>query len=450
MKQQITQAKSFPKRFQGLTCYQMILRGFTAEGTLKAATEKLPFLKETGIGIVYLCPIFEADDDTREEYWSPRQKASGFGDPKNPYRIKDYFNVDPEYGNIDDLSAFIARAHELGLYVLFDLVYYHCGPTAKAVTDFPNFTTENGDYSFPRLNFANPALRAYLIANMQYLYSIGADGFRLDCADSVPKDFWIQAKKELGNVYKNSLIVYEGLNPPTKTVDVRYDFDMQIALYAVFNGDMAADEFCKKINPISPNPPRLRCIDNHDIITDGVKERLKDEKSNVVRINSHFSDDQIMAAHAFIETSNGLPMIYNGYEIGSKAPHSLFSNRFYGNMHTDWSVADTENGKKHTAWLKSLCTLRKTTPALYEGETRFVATDEKGKIVCFDRFVKNENAFIRITINVSAEQVFLPFEGDFESSKNAEILLSRLTRKKENGYELQPYAVSVVRIQKES
>ena len=105
--------------------YQINPRAFTNEGTLSAAAEMLPHLADIGVDIVYLCPIFTADPDERDEFWSPRTKASKLNNPKNPYRISDYYSIDPEYGTIDDLTDFTARAHENGMRVILDLVYYH-------------------------------------------------------------------------------------------------------------------------------------------------------------------------------------------------------------------------------------------------------------------------------------------------------------------------------------
>ena len=65
------------------------------------------------------------DESTDKSFWSPRQIKSGFENPKNQYRIADYFHVDPEYGTDDDLADFCKAAHELGLKVVFDLVYLH-------------------------------------------------------------------------------------------------------------------------------------------------------------------------------------------------------------------------------------------------------------------------------------------------------------------------------------
>lgn len=62
--------------------YQIFLRSATKDGTLKSAEKLLPHIKVLGMDIAYLSPIFEMDDDKREEFWSDRQKACGFKNPK--------------------------------------------------------------------------------------------------------------------------------------------------------------------------------------------------------------------------------------------------------------------------------------------------------------------------------------------------------------------------------
>ena len=78
--------------------YQVWLRGFTPEGTLRAASARLPEVAELGATIIYLSPVNLSDPDMRQEFWSKRQKASGTNIPRNPYRISDYDRIDPEYG----------------------------------------------------------------------------------------------------------------------------------------------------------------------------------------------------------------------------------------------------------------------------------------------------------------------------------------------------------------
>ena len=118
--------------------YQIFLRPFTPGGTLNSAAEMLPHLASLGVDILYLCPVTEADGDMRPEFWSARQKACGLGNPKNPYRVGDYYRIDPEYGTDADLKRFTAYAHELGMsygkyYALLELETLGAEVTAEDV-----------------------------------------------------------------------------------------------------------------------------------------------------------------------------------------------------------------------------------------------------------------------------------------------------------------------------
>jgi glycosidase len=88
-------ARPSPEWVTGGVMYQIQPRAFTPEGTLKAAAARLPKVADIGVDILYLCPVFVSDDDPSKEGWSPRQRASGMNNPRNPYRMKDYYHVDP-------------------------------------------------------------------------------------------------------------------------------------------------------------------------------------------------------------------------------------------------------------------------------------------------------------------------------------------------------------------
>ena len=82
--------------------------------------------------------------------------------------------------------------------VMFDLVYFHCGPHAVFLKDHPDYIVRNpdgtpklGDWAFPEMDIANPAVREYLYANMlSFIRDHDVDGFRCDVADMLPVDFW--------------------------------------------------------------------------------------------------------------------------------------------------------------------------------------------------------------------------------------------------------------------
>ena len=123
--------------------YQINPRTFSAEGTIKAVTKELPFLAELGFGTMYLCPIFREDESL--DNWSERQTKSNTGNPKNPYRMSDYFEIDSEYGTMDDLREFVRECHRLDMKVMLDLVYLHIGPNASIIKEHPEFVQHNAD-----------------------------------------------------------------------------------------------------------------------------------------------------------------------------------------------------------------------------------------------------------------------------------------------------------------
>jgi len=191
--------------FAGASIYQINPRTFSREGTINAVTEELPKLRDLGFKFMYLCPVFREDDSTDRSFWSTRQKASNTDNPKNPYRMNDYFEIDEEYGTMEDLKRFVAESHKLGMKVILDLVYLHIGPNAEILKTHPEFAARNEDgsvkltkWNFPYLNFKSEGLREYLYCNMVYYVGvIDADGFRCDVGDAVPIDFWQEGRRRI-------------------------------------------------------------------------------------------------------------------------------------------------------------------------------------------------------------------------------------------------------------
>ena len=209
--------KETPEWFLKGNIYQINPRTFSDEGTLSAITKELPFLAELGFKVIYLCPIFEADATT--DNWSPRQIASNTNNPKNPYRMNDFFAIDEEYGNMDDLAELVFEAHKYDLKIFLDLVYLHIGPNASIFKNHPEFAMhdENGNiiltrWNFPQLNYESEGLREYLWCNMTYYIGVlDIDGFRCDVGDEVPLDFWQEGKRRIRAIKKEAVMINEGI-----------------------------------------------------------------------------------------------------------------------------------------------------------------------------------------------------------------------------------------------
>ena len=194
--------------FRESVSYQLVVRNFSEEGTLKGAEKGLKRLKDLGVGVIYLIPVCESDTDMDRNGWSPKQIRAGFNDPRNPYRISDYLHVDPEYGTDEDLRDFINTAHKLGMRVLLDLVFAHCGPSAKVLKEHPEYFLydKNGKlcltrWNFPMFDTKKKETCDYFLGIMKhYMTYYGADGFRCDVCEYVPISFWESARRELEKI----------------------------------------------------------------------------------------------------------------------------------------------------------------------------------------------------------------------------------------------------------
>jgi len=375
------QARPSPEWVTEGVMYQIQPRAFTPEGTLQAATARLPQLADLGIDVVYLCPVFVSDDDPDVQGWSPRQKKSGMNNPRNPYRMKDYYHVDPEYGTDDDLQAFIAEAHRLGIRVLLDLVYLHCGPGAVFLAEHPDFVKRDATgkvavaaWGFPALNLANPELREYLWRNMEYwVREFDADGFRCDVADGIPLEFWETARERLDRVRPDLCLLAEG----TRREDQLRAFDLDYGWG--FKWDNAAG-VRKQWERMRDERPRggarfLRFIDNHDLANDAYDQRIE-QAWGTRRVN---------AVLVTLFTLDGVPMLYNGQEVADTARHSIF-----GRLPIAWANGDTPAGQARRAFCQQLCALRHTEQTLTHGALDWLDNDQPDAVLSYVRRTSGE------------------------------------------------------------
>lgn len=92
--------------------YQIYPRSFQDSngdgmGDLRGITSRLPYLADLGVDVVWLSPVYKSPQDD------------------NGYDISDYQDIDPMFGTLADMDALLAKAHELGIKVIMDLVVNH-------------------------------------------------------------------------------------------------------------------------------------------------------------------------------------------------------------------------------------------------------------------------------------------------------------------------------------
>ncbi|MDO5113865.1 MAG: alpha-amylase family glycosyl hydrolase, partial [Planctomycetia bacterium] len=376
--------------------YQINPRAFTPEGTLKAIETKLPHIQATGATIVYLCPIFVADDDMDQQFWSPRQKASKMNNPRNPYRMKDYYNVDPEYGTNEDLKSLVKKAHELGLRVMLDMVYLHCGPKAVFIEEHPDFVKRDKDgnilnaaWAFPGLNFQSQELREYLWQNMEmWVRDYDVDGFRMDVADGIPLDFWEEGRRRLEKIRPDVGTLSEGtrLQDQLLAFDLNYGFPFFGALKNVYDKGKPASDIRKIKETLRNNRPQgarfIHYMDNHDISNDDYENRRE----------KRWGEKGVNAALVLCYTLDGTPMLYCGQEMADQCRHSIFGK----SVHIDWDQQNTDEGKRRMALCQELAKTRLSRPEFTEGELVWLDNSTPEEVLSFARVLGDKKALVVI------------------------------------------------------
>ena len=401
--------------------YQIVLRNFTRDGNFRAATEMLDHVRSIGVDAVYLSPFVEMDRDMDESGWSPRQLASGYHTPKNPYRISDYDRIDPEYGADADFAAFNDRAHALGMRVFMDLVYLHCGPNNVMKDRIPDAFQRNPDGSvrttiwhFPFVNFESRDVRRYLIDSMLHWIRLGCDGFRCDVGDAVPLDFWREAVAECRKARPGLTMILEGTAPAylEEVFDACYawpwSFTIRNALCGKTptQGFVKGDSFPEKMAHVRdceakmPSDALGMCfLDNHDTAADDWENRF----------------DRILPVEAgnaaFVLTflRRGVPLLFSGNEIADNSLNTFFAaveDVGRARKTVDWARALQPAGQRRLSLIRELSRLRHDNPVFADGSQEWVTAGEAQGAVAFVRRLGDRAVFV--AANLTAAPVEFP------------------------------------------
>ena len=439
-------AASTPNWLAKASVYQINPRTFSKEGTIKAVTKELPNLAELGFSVVYLCPVFKEDESTDLKNWSIRQKASETGNPKNPYRMNNYFEIDSEYGTMDDLREFVNAAHSLGQKVLLDLVYLHMGPNADIFKRHPEFMKMDADgnvllnyWNFPELDYDYQGVREYMWCNMvYYVGEIGVDGFRCDVGDGVPLDFWREGLRRCRTINPETALINEGsIQNYFKVFSSMYAFYWHEAIHAIITGEEKASHLRKKWQEVDEKTLKgaryLRDMDNHDTVTDWdmrVEKRIGHKGMELIQVMNFIID--------------GIPMVYAGNELADSSYQSMFANRFHMGKYevTDRSIAKEDYSIRRQDIMKRLNALKKSEEILYSGKTVWLDNTDSDNVISFARVT--EKGKIIFIGNLSGNSV--ECKVDCLGEQNKVILeSSEATKMNETSITLSPYGYIVLK-----
>jgi glycosidase len=246
------------------TLYKLFVRNFSKEGTFKAILPELPRLKELGVDIILLESIFPTTDIKTAD------NLKG-----NPLVVKNYSEIDPEYGTIADFQELVDQIHKMGMQVMINLQLFHLAKDSELVTKHPEYFMHNPqgelisriniyDTSYD-LDYTNPKLWDYLIENLKY-WAKFVDGFAANHAQLVRPEFWSSARAEVEDVHPyfywlastlplSILSKLQKLNIPYwsegelfQNFDVVDQFPLPFPATRYYKGDMSLDNMVASMN----------------------------------------------------------------------------------------------------------------------------------------------------------------------------------------------------------
>ncbi len=308
--------------------YEVNLRAFSSQGTFAGVTARLDSIQALGANVIWLMPIY------------PVGQVNSVGQLGSPYSVRDYKGVNTEFGSLDDLRTLVAQAHDRGIAVILDWVANHSSWDNPWIVNTTWYTKNQfGAITHPPgtnwldvadLDFSSTAMRRAMINAMKYwILAANVDGYRCDYADGVPFDFWKQALDTLHAMPGRDLILLaEGARPDhfAAGFQLNYGWDYFGRLNEVFDSNQPAPALVTthtmETVTLSAGSFKLRFTANHDEVA-----------WNDTPLGLFGGKEGSMAAFVLASFMGGVPLIYNGQEVGCPVKLPFFSK-----SPIDWTI----------------------------------------------------------------------------------------------------------------
>ena len=357
--------------------YSVFVRDHTEEGTFAALEKDLDRIRALGTDIIWLMPIHPIGREARK------------GKDGSPYAIRDYRDVNPEYGTREEFCHLVDAIHARGMKCIIDVVYNHTSPDSWLKEHHPEWFFHKPDGSFGNqvadwgdiidLDYKNnPDLWDYQIDTLKMWASI-VDGFRCDVAPLVPVEFWERARAEVETVRPGCIWLAESVDPPFikenrdhgvyaasdcevyRAFDMEYDYDMKEYYLGYIKKTIPLSRYVEMLlhqEMIYPqNYVKMRHLENHD------NPRARDLIPEI---------PQLQNWTAFMYFLRGSLLLYGGQEKAVAHLPDLFN----GDV-VPWNGEDTVD---LTGLLQSLYPI-KHDPILADGVVEMKAHDEEDTAV---------------------------------------------------------------------
>ena len=366
------------RSLQTQVIYSVYVRAHTAEGTFRAVIPDLDRIRSFGTDIIWFMPIHPIGIEGKK------------GSLGCPYANRDYRDVNPAYGTLEDFKALVKEIHERGMKVMIDVVYNHTSPDSVLYQTHPEFFYHDaagrpgnryGDWAdVIDLDYTNRALWDYQIESLCFWASI-VDGFRCDVASLVPLEFWKEVRAAVKKVNPACIWLAESVHlsfgckarrlglPAIRdsegfeAFDLEYDYDIREVFDDFLYGRCPLSHWTDMLNfqeaTYPDNYNKMRCLENHD----------------QPRIASVITDmESLVNWTAMLYFLKGTTLVYAGQEWADPHLPSLFEKE----------TVNRETGKSLMPLMKKLAAAKK---ALFTGEDSFWATaDDAHKVAVMERF----------------------------------------------------------------
>ena len=406
-------------------------------GDIKGIIEKLDYLKDLGVSVIYLNPIFKAYSNHR-------------------YDIGDYMAIDSLLGTEEDFILLVKKAKENGISIILDGVFNHTGTDSVYFNKYGNYpsvgayqSTDSKYYDWykfidypdkyeawwgvpdlPALNKNNALYIDFITGKdgvLEKYTKMGIGGWRLDVVDELPDEFVEKIRCAVKGINNNAIIIGEVWEDATNKISygVRRKYFCGNELDSVMNytlkdailhyvnfGDSKALSFIVKeqIDHYHENVLNslMNILSTHDTFRllsavggVDVSGKTKEEMSKIKIPENKLSDaiKRQKAAALLQFTLPGVPSVYYGDEIGMQGYTDPLNRGYFS-----WDNVNNDI----LSFYRKLGTLRSDYDVFAEGKTEIIY-DNDG-VFAFKR--KNENSEIFIALNFGKEEKELSFDGE--------------------------------------
>lgn len=376
-------------------------------GNLAGIRKRLSYLKELGINGIYLNPIMEAESNHK-------------------YDTRDYTKIDPYFGDNEEFALLVKEAHELGIRIMVDAVFNHCGRRFAQWLDVEekgeksefadwfmihdwNALKKQGDtrdgrfYSFafneymPKLNTNNEEVIRYFSDICEsWIRDFDIDGIRFDVGNEVSHRFLKRVRERVKSLKPDIYLLGEIWHDASQwLMGDEYDSVMNYPLMSgihdfFLDKESTKEDFeymvnrCYTMYMQQCNNVLFNLLDSHD--TERLMNRLK---------NLNVFYQQL----AVLFTMPGSPCIYYGTEIAMEGGHDPDCRRCM-----PWDEMDSEENRKRLEEMKKLISLRKSEKTFKSLYFHFPDTYREKRCV---EYIKLDDAGnkIQVVLNCTKDSV---------------------------------------------